>query len=109
MRNSRVYVVQENQNLDYTDAERFGEVVFLTNMEYRPMASSKNNVDLLNQIDDGLSKFDPEQDYVILTGNPITLGYAFHRLLSNVGDGTPVAILRWVPQDGRYKPVQFQH
>ena len=83
---TNVWVVQEQPNLDYTKAEAWGEVRFLTGREYRPLSNSPLNEQIKwtvqNQID---TVFDPEHDLVVLTGNPIIIGWAVHRLLHRLG------------------------
>lgn len=98
---SRVYVVQENNYVDYSDAERFGEVIFMTHSELRPMAGSLGNEQIVERIDFHLKDFCAE-DYLVLTGNPATIGYAFHRAAQR---SDIVNVLLWDKMQGRYKSL----
>lgn len=104
---NRVFVVQENGRADYSDAERFGELVFMTVDEFKPVAGSLRNENIKDEIRSHLSSFD-DSDYLVLTGNPIMIGYAFHYAVRSLGGaGTTVNILKWDKMDNRYKPYQL--
>lgn len=111
MSESKVFVVQENPGLDYSDAERFGDIVFITNQEYSSVTGSLNNQDILRDIERAMAKFDPRQDYLLMTGNPITIGYAFHRAMlrgqETEGDDANIQLLRWDGFTRTYKAVLF--
>jgi len=112
MQASKVFVVQENPGLDYTDAERFGDIRFITNQEFSSVSGSLNNKDILADIVYALASFNPKVDYLLMTGNPITIGYAFHRAMlraiSVAGDASPALyLLRWDGFSRTYKAVQF--
>jgi len=105
---NKVIVAQENRHLDYTDAERFGEVVFATNIEFSPMPKSLNNKTMLQDLQLGFKDFDPENDYLLMSGNPITMGYAFFLAYwACLEKGKPLNILKWDNAAGRYQPVIF--
>lgn len=105
---NRVYVAQEARHLDYTDAERFGAVVFCTNLEYSNIPRSLNNQQLTKQVSMTLGRFDPETDFLLLSGNPITMGFAFHEAYRRCLEaGKPLHLLRWDGVDRCYQPVQF--
>jgi hypothetical protein len=100
---ARVYVVQENRHADYSDAERFGEVVFMTVDEFKPLNASLRNEDIKADIRKYLGSF-TRDDFIILTGNPTMIGFAFH-LCAAAG---VVNVLQWDKIDNSYKPFQFQ-
>ncbi len=100
-----VFVVQENNYMDYTPAEDFGEVRFLTVDEYRPISSSLRNLQILEDIRKGLKDFDPEKDYIVFTGNPVVMGYAFHQLFSRFPE---FRILHWRSKENRYQSSMFK-
>ena len=105
----RVYVVQESNHLDYSDAERYGDVHFVTSTEYSNVDSAPRNEKVLKDLRSVFwDKFNPEHDYILMTGNPITLGYAFHlALVSARRKSCPLRILRWDGQNGRYFQINF--
>lgn len=105
-----VYVVQEQNRIDYSDAERFGDVKFLTAIEYNGMRNSVRNSQALADIRSGLAGFDPSLDYLLLTGNPIAIGYAFHIAMVNAHNlkADKLNVLQWEREKGQYKHVVFQ-
>lgn len=107
---AKVFVVQEQQHLDYSDAERFGEVKFMTRLEYNGLRNSLRNEQALADIRNGLIGFDSERDFLLLTGNPVTMGYAFWTaMLKAMGRGSEkLNILQWDRESGRYKAILFQ-
>ena len=101
----KVYVVQENPRLNYVDAENYGEVIFLTAKDYSPMKNSLINTQVLVDISRGMEYFDPDVDFLLLTGSPILLGYAFHRAMIKRGY---IHILQWDGYRQSYIPVRFR-
>lgn len=109
---NKVFVVQENPHLDYTDAERFGEVEFVTNVEYSSMQNSLNNINVIRDVQRAMSRFDPRRDYILLTGNPVTIGYTFHLALMATARETNNASVRCLRWDGitrQYQSIDFKY
>lgn len=104
----KVYVVQENIKFDYSGAEEFGELVFLTKNEFRPHNNSRVNDGIIEEILTGLVPFN-ESDYLLLTGNPITMAYAFHAVVTCLKRrGVPfINLLRWDNLQHRYISIKF--
>jgi len=87
-----VWVVQEGNN-DYSPAEHFGEVHFITAGELMPMKNSRQNGVVSNDIRAFKSLYVQDSDYIIPTGNPMTVALAIMSL--GAGDHK---FLKW---DGR--------
>lgn len=102
---ANVFCVQENNRLDYAPAEAYGEVVFMTADEYNPVASSIKNKDIKADIERHMAKFDPNEDWLLMTGNPLVMGYAFHLALSKEGH---VTCLQWDRFRAEYREVIFE-
>ena len=106
----KVFVTQENHRLNYSDAERFGEVVFLTAREYSPNANSKRNEMIEEEIYEALSKFDPDEDSILLSGDPIIMALAFHQAADIPGrdrcEDLTISLLKWDNQTRRYNQVR---
>ena len=100
----KVFVVQENPRLNYVDAERFGEVVFMTSKEFSPLKNSLVNAEIISDIQAFMKDFDPDNDYLLLTGGPVLLGYAFHLAISKKGY---ITVLQWDGMKQAYLPIQF--
>jgi len=101
---NKVYVAQENPKLNYVDAERFGEIIFLTFKEYSPIRNSLVNNQIIEDIRGFMKDFNPDEDYLLLTGGPILLGYAFHLALSKKGY---LNALQWDGIKQQYLPIRF--
>ena len=103
---SRVFVTQEvrnsRTNIDYTPARAFGDVQFLTIMDYSSDESSIFNKVLVEEIRSRLSQFDPERDYVVVTGSPLVAAVVFMILRERT---SRVKFLRWSNRDYRYYEV----
>ena len=99
---SKVYVTQEVFSADYGDAQRYGDVVFLTASEVSMASQSLHNVKLVEQIRRGLSKYDPEVDFVAPSGSPIITGLVFAILAEKT---SRMNILKWNGRDQRYASV----
>ena len=98
---SKVYVVTESQNMDYGDAERFGEVSFITRRNLRPCPNSLINQDIKADIAHGCKAFNPDTDYLVLTGSPINIGYAFSEIRKNSPHG--FRLLQWNSRSYKYE------
>ena len=74
---SKVFVVQEQHTLDYSQAEEWGEVEFLTAREYKPLRRSLLNEEIHDEVRRKLEQnFNPKSDWLVLTGNPTMIGWA---------------------------------
>ena len=105
---TKCYVVQENNAADYGDAERFGEVVFATVDEFRPIKGSLMNNAIIGQLKKTLANFGPD-DFLILTGNPTMIGFAFTIAMSRLGPTEGLNVLRWDRMHSQYRPFTFNY
>lgn len=101
---SKVYVVQENNHVDYSDAERFGELVFITNSELKPISGSIINERIVSDLGFHLKNYSAN-DFLVLTGNPATIGLAFHYAARA---SESVNVLMWDKIHGRYKHLKIE-
>lgn len=101
----RVFVTQEAPQLNFTPAEEFGDVVFLTRDDFSPISASLNNHALQQEIEAKLAHFDPERDFLCFAGSPTVAAYAF----MTIGrlDRRDVRVLRWSNRDRRYYPIHL--
>lgn len=67
---SMVWVFQEGKN-DYSPAEEFGKVNFITRTELVAYADNAKNAQVYKDIRDFNSKYVAGLDFIIPTGNPI--------------------------------------
>lgn len=106
----RVYVVQEQGKLDYSDAERFGEVKFLTRFEYNGLRNSHRNKLVTSDIRLGLADFHPDRDYLLMTGSPVSMGYAFWLVMLKASQAghSKLNILQWDRESYQYRHIVFE-
>lgn len=105
MTNSKVYITQENSSLNYLPAEQFGEIVFLTRNDFSQVKGSITNGILINELRTKLREFDPENDYIAVSGSPVVAGVAFMILRERTDK---VNILRWSNRDRVYQTLSIQ-
>lgn len=101
---SRVFVTQENTSLNYTTAEQFGDITFMSRDDYSPIKNSLSNEKLLAELQRHLKSFDIERDYIVVTGSPIVAAAVF-LLLGRFGYAHRVNVLRWSNRDHTYQPI----
>lgn len=102
---TKVYVTQET-NHDFTKAEQYGEVVFLTRDDLNNIKSSLQNDKVLADIKTKLRGFNPDEDWLVITGSPY-ISAAVFLILGHLKVYAP-KILRWDNRDFRYVPMQIE-
>lgn len=104
---SRVFIVQENRHLDFGAAEHYGELVFLTADEFKPVVRSPLNDRIIEEIKANLSDFNAKEDFIILNGNPTIIGFAFAEAMSRCGPLEGLRVLQWEKRSHEYRPYEF--
>ncbi|MBT9158756.1 MAG: hypothetical protein DDT26_00003 [Dehalococcoidia bacterium] len=106
----RVFITQESGSLNYSNAEAFGDVVFLTAREPSPVASSIINASIIDELRGKLATFDPVVDYIAPSGSPVVSGMAFLLLSERLAkvNARKISVLRWSNRDKVYQPITFQ-
>jgi hypothetical protein len=106
---SKVFVTQEvcnpRQNIDYAPARKFGEVNFLTIMDFSSEDNSLSNQVLVEELRAKLLDFVPTEDYIVITGSPIVAAVVFMILRERTAS---VNFLRWSNRDHCYQPVTIK-
>lgn len=98
----KVYVTQENPNLNYLPAEEFGEIIFMTRGEFSPVKNSLNNEKLIEELRYKLKTYRPRVDYLVISGSPVVSGIVF-MLIREITDS--LNVLRWSNRDRVYQPL----
>lgn len=102
---AKVFVTQETR-YDFTKAEEFGQVVFLSmngRDDFNNVHPSDNNDRLVSHIKHLLREYDPEFDWVVITGSPYVSAVVF-AVLGQMGVPR-LRLLRWDNRDYRYLPL----
>lgn len=97
---SKVFATQESGRHNLSHAMEFGDLEVLAERDF---PSFKPGHDVARQIRQKLSYFLPEQDYLLLVGDPIIMGIAFAALAAR--DIPSIRVLKWDRQATRYIPI----
>lgn len=104
---AKVYVTVES-NLDFRDAEQYGEIVFLTDRrdDFVNVAQSAHNTRLMAHLRHALRAFSPLQDWLVITGGGPYVSAMVFALLGSLGVRR-FRLLRWDNRDFRYIPLEI--
>jgi len=97
---ARVFVTQENPNLNYLPAEAFGDIEFLAREDFSPVRNSLHNEALIQKIRHKLKEFNPDIDFITVSGSPVVAAVVFMILAEKT---KTVNILRWSNRDHVYQ------
>lgn len=100
---SKIYITQDNKK-NYTPAHRYGEPTFITNLEYSSIKNSMDNKEIHYNIKKAVHQFDPNEDFVLLSGDPIIISLVIHNMLNEHGS---ITALKWSGQDRMYIPINL--
>ncbi len=70
MAKAKVFIIQDDGNRDFSDAQRFGELVPMVAGGVFPDDSNERVDSALGIMGSLLQGFDPHRDYLLLTGDP---------------------------------------
>lgn len=97
---ARVFITQENPNLNYLPAEQFGDIVFLTREDFSPVRNSLHNDALIAEVRQKLKDFNPETDFITVSGSPVVAAVVFMILSEKT---KAINMLRWSNRDHVYQ------
>lgn len=97
---SKVFITQENPNLNYLPAEAFGEIVFMTRGDLSPVRNSLNNEALIDELRVKIREFDVKADFIVISGSPVVAAAVFMLLRERT---ETVNVLRWSNRDRVYQ------
>lgn len=69
---NKVFVIQEGNN-DYSPAEEFGEVHFITTGDLRNIEGSKQNSQVMTDLWRFKASYITGKDYIVPVGNPVLI------------------------------------
>mgnify|MGYP003620214010 CR=1 FL=1 len=96
-----VYVLQEN-NHDYSPAEVFGEVRFITNDDVRSTVGCQQNERVALDVRKFLDDYRAGEDHIVIAGNPVLVFMVAHALGRRNGGLETHNILKWDGRQARY-------
>lgn len=102
---NKVYVTYESSH-DFSGAEAFGEVHFLTKDDLNNTRNSLHNEALLSDLAFKLKKFNPDEDYIVIAGSPYVAAAVF--MILGFRGIKSVKLLRWDSRDRKYIPLYME-
>ena len=105
MIDNKVYITQDNSK-NYAPAHQYGEPSFVTNLEYSSIKNSATNDVIHENIARMAGKFNPDKDFVLLSGDPVIIALVINAVLTKYGN---VKILKWQSQDRIYVPITISN
>lgn len=104
---SRVFITQWARTRDFSDAVRFGALLFFTTVEVWPDSWENEVITARVDIENIIQRFNfhPEKDYLLLTGDPVIMAM----VCAVIGARWPKAPLKLLKYDkmlGGYVPIQ---
>lgn len=101
----KVWVTQETSH-NFADAERYGEIEFITREDLNNTRNSLHNEAVLDSIKLKLRNFNESEDWIVIAGSPYVAAAVFMMLgKAGVRDAR---ILRWDRRDYVYAPMYLQ-
>lgn len=100
-RGSRVFIIQKRSHVNVMDAAQYGELVHILPEEHN--VDDNNTTPLL---EDGLREFNPEEDFLLLLGDPAAIGIATACIARRFNSYT---LLKWDRQNSVYFTLYVQH
>lgn len=100
--NVKVLVVQEQPQYDYSPAEQYGDVAFMSSHDVSPMSASLRNADIIRGMKKVMSDYVPMVDFILPSGSPINIA-AVMMMAGKMGGKHK--ILKWDNRSNNYTPV----
>jgi hypothetical protein len=94
-----VYVVEDDGSKNFTPAFQYGSIVVLENKD---MPTHGRTEHIINRIAENLKNFDPKEDYLLMTGDPVLNGTIASILLIKFRE---IRMLKWDRQNLSYFPI----
>lgn len=95
----KVFVSQDNE-FDYSIAEEYGEVVFLSNREISAHSASSTNMNTIHHIESVIAgDYVPGIDYLLPSGGVLSIAHMFRAAFRK---GDEHLILKWDRRSGKY-------
>jgi hypothetical protein len=98
-----VYVTQELKGRDLSSALAFGDLRVVVPAGVDVVPDKVNQV--LDAIWNTMRTFNAEEDFLLLSGDPVIIGAVCSAAVDFVEDDVPLRVLRWDRIDRRY--IQF--
>lgn len=101
-----VWVTQERQGFNYTDAERFGDLVFITHLDYTLPTNSSGNERIKDAITRSAMQFKPDDDMILLSGSPVVAGVFIGEVVAKHRP-RQLRIVKWDNRESQYNVMNI--
>lgn len=101
---SKVWVTQETK-YDFTAANLWGDVEFITTDEISPLKASMRNDEIIHRVRAAVNRMQPD-DYVVPTGSPYVAALVFCAM--GLRGIRQLRMLRWSSRDQKYIPIELE-
>ncbi len=101
MLDPKVYVTQYHPRLNFSPAKKFGEIVFMTERDFKPDMGTQpqwveeENTRVSNEIGESLIEYLPGHDYLLITGNLMTALVTGQYLAKRFNSEIKHKVLKW--------------
>lgn len=105
----KVYASQATRH-DIAQAEMYGEIVVLCFGDIMPGHNEDDTTGMMNRAASILHEsYDPEQDHILLTGNPVLVGWALHIAfeVAEQKNAKTISWLYWNRREEFYAPCRI--
>lgn len=104
---NKVWVTQERFGFNYTDAERFGEIDFVTSRDYTLPMNAPGNLTIRTALASASKKFDPDTDSILISGSPVIAGVLIGKIIAE-HDPRTLRIVKWDNRDNEYNIMNVE-
>jgi hypothetical protein len=95
----KVYITQDTGRVNFVPATRFGDLEMLANTDVPIYGDTES---FITRIKRKLTQFQPDEDFLVLVGDPVLIGVVVAVLANRF---TKFTILKWDRQEFLYVPV----
>lgn len=103
----RVFIIQNDGTKNFNRARRFGELRTILKRGVFPDELDDRLSTMIYAVRASLNDFDPNQDYVLLNGDPVSIALVSAYLFSHFPNHY-IRLLKWFPEEKGYLCVEVE-
>lgn len=98
---AKVFITHSNPTIDYSPASKFGPLrpVFDHTTGPSGFHNKEASQEIMDRVDVAAASFDPDEDFLLMSGNPVIMGLVFHKFYAKKG---LVCCLQWDRHTSKY-------
>ena len=102
-----VWVTQDRPGFNYADAERFGDIQFVTDREFTIPMHAPGNARVRSAILEAVSKFNPDEDSLLLSGSPVVAGVIIGKIVAKYAPKF-IRVVKWDNRATAYSSLDIE-